>query len=366
MRKTFKYRLYPTPAQQTALKAVLEECRWLYNRLLEERKLAWDETETGLSRYQQVNRIPTLKKERPSLACVYSQVLQNVAARVDLAFAGFFRRVEVGEEPGYPRFRGRGRYDSFCYPGSGFTVDGGHVVLSKLGRLKAVLHRPIAGTIKTCTVRRTSTGKWYVTFSCEVEPVALDPCSSAVGLDVGLSSFATLSSGEKIANPRFLRSDERRLKRAQRRREKAAKGSVLRRKRRKIEAHVHERIAARRDAFLHKQTRDIVTAYGTICVEDLAISGMVHNHALAKSIHDAAWRQFITYLTYKAACAGRTLVAVNPAYTSQDCSRCGHRQKMPLSERVYQCPSCALELDRDLNAALNILRLGLESLAHAA
>jgi putative transposase len=366
MRKTYKYRLYPTPAQETTMQAVLDECRWLYNRLLEERKLAWDETDTSLSRYQQVNRIPALKKERASLTAVHSQVLQNVAARVDLAFQAFFRRVKDGEEPGYPRFRGKGRYDSFCYPGSGFTLDGPRVVLSKIGSIKAVVHRPVEGTIKTCCIRRTSTGKWYVTFACEAEPVPLEPQDTAVGLDVGLTAFATLSSGEQIANPRFLRADERRLKRAQRRREKAPKGSALRRKRRRIAARVHERIANRRAAFLHKQANDIIAVYGTICVEDLSIKGMVHNRSLAKSIHDAAWRQFLAFLTYKAACAGRTLVAVNPAYTSQDCSCCGHRQKMPLSERVYDCPCCGLDLDRDVNAALNILRLGLESLAHAA
>jgi putative transposase len=365
MRKTYKYRLYPTPAQETAMKAALDECRWLYNRLLEERKLAWEETDTGLSCYQQVNRIPALKKERPSLAVVHSQVLQNVAARVDLAFQAFFRRVKDAEEPGYPRFRGAGRYDSFCYPGSGFKLDGPRIVLSRIGSVKAVIHRPVEGTIKTCCVRRSGTGKWYVTFSCEVEPAVVEPAQSAVGLDVGLTSFATLSDGQKIANPRFLCRDARRLKRAQRRREKAPKGSALRRKRRKIEAHVHERIANRRAAFAHKQARDIVTAYGTICVEDLAINGMVHNHCLAKSIHDAAWRQFLAFLVYKAAYAGRRVVQVNPAYTSQDCSRCGHRQKMPLEERVYRCPCCGLVLDRDLNAALNILRVGLHSLASA-
>jgi putative transposase len=365
MRKTYKYRLYPTPAQERAMKAALDECRWLYNRLLEERKVAWEETDTGLSRYQQVNRLPALKKERPALAVVHSQVLQNVAARVDLAFQAFFRRVKDGKEPGYPRFRGAGRYDSFCYPGSGFKVDGQHVVLSKIGSVQAVIHRPVQGAVKTCCVRRTSTGKWYVAFSCEVEPAGLEPAESAVGLDVGLTSFATLSDGQKIANPRFLRRDERRLKRAQRRREKAPKGSVLRRKLRKIEAQVHERIAHRRAAFLHEQTRDIVTAYGTVCIEDLSIKGLVHNHCLARSIHDAAWRQFLTFLAYKAAYAGRRVVQVNPAYTSQECSCCGHRQKMPLSERAYHCPTCGLEIDRDINAALNILRLGLQSLASA-
>ena len=337
----------------------------MYNHFLEERKRTYEEAGHSPGLYAQQAELPALKHQRPTLAGVHSQVLQNVAVRVNLALGAFFRRVQAGEEPGYPRFRGRGRYDSFCYPQFGFKLDGPRVVLSKIGSVKAVIDRPVQGTIKTCCIRRSSTGKWYVTFSCEVEPVALAPEEHAVGIDVGLTSFATLSNGEKIASPRFLRRDERRLKRAQRRREKAPKGSTLRRKRRRIEAQVHERIANRRAAFLHKQTRVLVSAYGTICVEDLAINGMVQNHCLARSIHDAAWRQFLTFLTYKAAWAGRRVVQVNPAYTTQDCSRCGHRQAMPLSERVYRCPCCGLEIDRDLNAARNILRLGLESLASA-
>jgi putative transposase len=338
----------------------------VYNHFLEERKRTYEETGKSPGLYAQQATLPALKAERPSLGTVHSQVLQNVAVRVKLAFEAFFRRVQAGEEPGYPRFRGKGRYDSFCYPQFGFKIVGDRVRLPGIGDVRAILHRPVEGTIKTCCVRRTSTGKWYVTFSCEVESVALEPAETAVGLDVGLTSFATLSNGEKIANPRFLRRDERRLKRAQRRREKAPKGSTLRRKRRKIEAKVHERIANRRSAFLHKQSKDIVATYGTISIEDLAVKNLVHNQCLAKSIHDAAWRQFLAFLVYKAACAGRRVVQVNPAYTSQDCSSCGHRQKMPLSERVYHCPCCGLDLDRDLNAALNILRLGLESLAHAA
>jgi putative transposase len=350
------------------MKATLEECRWLYNHFLEERKRTYEETRSSPGLYKQHAALPALKQERPSLATVYSQVLQNVAVRVDLAFHAFFRRVWAGEKvPGYPRFRGKGRYDSFCYPQIGFKIVGQRVHLSRIGNVKVVLHRSVEGAIKSCGVHRTSTGKWYVTFSCDVEPVMLEPRDSAVGIDVGLASFATLSNGEKIANPRFLRGNERRLKRAQRRREKAPKGSVLRRKRRKIEAHVHECIVNRRGDFAHQEARNVVNAHGIICIEDLSINRMVHNHCLAKSIHDAAWRQFLTLLAYKAECAGRQLVQVNAAYTTQDCSNptCGHRQSLSLSARVYLCPWCGVEIDRDLNAARNILRLGLQSLAQA-
>ncbi len=361
---TFHYRLRPTKAQETALQHLLAECRWLYNHLLEQRKTAYEERSESLTLYDQINILPTLKEQRPSLMRVHSQVLQDVAVRIDLAFKAFFRRVRAGEKPGYPRFRGCSRYDSFCYPQSGFALEGNEVRLSKIGRVRLVLHRPITGAIKTCCIRRSSTGKWFVSFSCEVpdQPVADATPEAAVGIDVGLASFATLSTGEQIANPRFFRRDEGDLARKQRRLSKEAKGTPARRRRKKVVAHIHERIANRRKDFAHQHSRAVVNRFKVIAVEDLAVNRMVHNHCLAKSISDAAWAQFRAYLAYKAAGAGRQFVPVNPAYTSQTCSSCKHRQKMPLSERVYRCPCCGLVLDRDHNASLNILALGLQSL----
>jgi len=374
-KQTFQYRLYPTPAQTTAMQHALDECRWLYNRLLEERKLAWEETETSVRLYDQVNRIPALRGERPMLGDVHSQVLQNVAARIDLAFAAFFRRVKAGEKPGFPRFRGYGRYDSFCYPGSGHKVEArgdgattGRVFLSKVGHVKAMIHRPLEGTVKTCCVKRTATGKWYATFSCEAEDAPLPATDSAIGIDVGLASFATMSDGSEVANPRFFRKDEQALAQAQRRLAKeprTPKGQrppPARRKRRKVVARVHERIAHRRKDFAHQQSRRVINRHDTIAVEDLSVNRIAHNHCLAKSISDAAWSMFSAFLSYKAASAGRQFIAVNPAYTSQDCSRCDHRQKLTLADRVYRCPCCGLEIGRDRNAAINIMTLGLQSL----
>jgi putative transposase len=370
-RRTFRYRLSPTPAQETALERTLEACRWLYNRLLEERTVAWEETETPVSLYPQHERIPVLKGERPSLAGAHSQVLQNVAVRIDRAFQAFFRRAKAGETPGYPRFRGRGGYDSFCYPQAGrkggywLTADGRAVHLSKIGDVPVVLHRPLEGTVKTCCVRRTRTGKWFVTFSCAVEAQPLPATDEAVGIDMGLASFATLSTGEQIANPRFFRRDEQALAQVQRRLAKRTKGTPAWRRARRAVAHVHERITNRRKDFAHQHSRRLVNRYGVVAVEDLRVNQLVHNHCLAKSISDAAWASFTEFLTYKAASAGRQVVKVTPAYTSQDCSRCHHRQKLTLADRVYHCPCCGLEMNRDHNASLNIVALGRESLGLA-
>ncbi|WP_395140242.1 RNA-guided endonuclease InsQ/TnpB family protein [Armatimonas sp.] len=370
MRKAFKYRLYPTKAQQTILTTILQECRWLYNHLLEKRKEAYEANTTTLTLYQQQETYPQLKQERPSLKKTHSQVLQNVALRLDLAMKAFFRRVKARDSrvqtdekaPGYPRFRGTERYDSFTYPQvpSGCKLEGETLSLSKVGQVKVKLHRPLEGIPKTCTIKCDSTGKWWATFSCEVEDTSgLPDSSEIVGIDVGLKKFAFLSTNEAIANPKFFRQDEKDLGKVQRQLSKEEKDTVQRRKRKKMVARVHARIRNRRHNFTHQVSRRIINRFGYIAVEDIHSSRMVHNHCLAKSILDASWSKFFDCLSYKAECAGRHLVKVNPAYTSQDCHQCGHRQKMALSERIYNCPCCRQSWDRDLNASLNILKIAL-------
>src|SRR5712691_1078054 len=370
MRKMLQYRIYPTKKQVQKLNETLEECRWLYNHLLANHKEAYEQRGEGLSLYKQQETFGILKQERPTLKQVHSQVLQNVAVRVDLAFKTFFRRVrEHAKEPGFPRFKGKGRYDSFTFPQSGFSIThDNRICLSKVGSLKMVYHRLIRGKIKTLTIHKSSTGKWYACFSVECEPERLLERPEQVGIDVGLKTFATLSTGEEIENPRFFRKEEKALAKVQRQHSKLAKGTPERRKHRKVVARAHERIAFRRDTFTHQESRQIVDRFGVICIEELHVNRMVHNHCLAKRIADAAWSGFFEKLFVKAEEAGRTAIKVNPAYTSQDCSRDHvwgtgnhHRQKMPLSARVYHCPCCLLAIDRDLNAALNIKAVGLHS-----
>jgi putative transposase len=245
MRKAMKYRLFPTKKQAHALAQALDACRWVWNKTLEVRKTAWETEQRSVSYFETKRLLPEWKAEHPFLNAAHSQVLQNVTERVDLAFQAFFRRVHAGEEPGYPRFRGKGRYDSMTFPqyGNGCQMTDNSLKLSKVGAIHIKAHRPLKGTPKTCTIRRTATGKWYATIACEVDPQPLSPSAEEVGIDVGLTSFFTLSTGERTPCPKFLRTDEKDLKRAQRKCEATPKGMPERAKRRKIVARIHERIA---------------------------------------------------------------------------------------------------------------------------
>lgn len=364
MRKAYKYRLYPTHHQEKILKKSLEFCRLVYNQTLELRKNSWEKDKKSISLYDSQSYLGQWKKDNPELKNVHSQVLQNVQVRVDLAFKAFFRRVKADEKSGYPRFKSYGRYDSFTYPQSGFKIANGRLSLSKIGAVKIVLHREMVGKIKTATITRNSSGKWYACLSVECEETPLEKSNEAIGIDVGLTTFATLSNGEKIENPKFFRQDEKALSKAQRRVNKFEKGKAPRRFRRAVSL-VHERIANRRRDFAHQESRKLINRFGVICIEDLTINRMVGNHCLAKSISDAAWSKFFDCLAYKAEEAGRQLVKVNPAYTSQTCSNCGYRQKLSLSDRTFHCPNCGLDLDRDHNAARNINSLGLQTVGLA-
>ncbi len=358
-RLAYVYKIYPTKAQETALSETLETCRQVYNSLLNWRKHDYEVLGKSPSKVEQQAAFPKWKPEHAELSGIHSQVLQNVAVRVDLAFDAFFRRVKAGETPGFPRVRGDG-YDSFTYPQSGFGFQQGKLRLSKIGDVALRLHRPIDGTIKTCTIRRVR-HKWYACFSCEVGPELLPPSEEQVGIDVGLKTFASLSNGENVANPRFFRRDEKALAKAQRKLAKQVRGSKARHKAKKVVSRIHERVRNRRHDFVHQTARKIVNRFGVIAIEKLNVKGMVKNHCLAKSISDASWSMFRNVLSQKAARAARVYAEINPAYTSQTCSGCGHIAKKSLSERQHNCQQCGLSLDRDTNAAINILCRAVQS-----
>jgi putative transposase len=345
--RTFKFRLFPSKAQTTRLNSTLGFCCELYNAGLQERRDAYKFERKSVGYIEQANQLPEIKEIRPELNEIHSQVLQDVLRRLDKAFQAFFRRVkERAGKAGFPRFRSRKRYDSFTYAQSGFSVRDCKLRLSKIGDVKINLHRPIEGKVKTLTIKRSATGKWYACFSVEVEVQPLPACERSVGIDVGLAAFCTLSTGEQIANPRFFRTDEKALAKAQRK------------KKFRAATRTHERIKFRRNNFAHQLSHSLVSAYGAIFFEKLNIQDMVRNHRLAKSISDAAWNQLVMFTSYKAESAGRLCGQVDARWTSQQCSACGAMVVKDLSQRIHDC-SCGLFLDRDVNAAQNILSRGL-------
>ncbi len=363
LRKTFKYKLKPTSEQERGIERVLMLCRSLYNAALEQRKTAYERCDVSLSRYSQEAELKDIRAEMPEYADIHSHVLQDVLARLDNAFQAFFRRIREGQTPGYPRFHGRIRYNSFTYKefGNGARLDNGFLALSKIGRVAVRWSRPIEGTPKTVTISREADG-YYVCFSCaDVPTQPLPPTGQETGIDLGLASFATLADGAPIVNPRWYRKAERRLKTAQRRVSRRKKGSHRRRKAVTLLARAHLKVKRARADFHHKEALKLVRANDTIYHEDLQTANMVKNHSLAKSISDAGWSAFLAILAAKAADAGRRVVAVPPAYTSQRCSGCGRLVWKGLSVRWHQCPheDCGTSLHRDHNAALNILRLGI-------
>jgi putative transposase len=370
MRRTFKFRLFPTKAQRTAMQNSLNACRWVYNKALETRKEAWEQRRESVSRYDTVKMIPDWKAEHGFLNDAYSQCLQECLTRLDLAFRAFFRRVKAGDEPGYPRFKSFYRYDSFTYPQRGFKMlDNGRLQLSKIGDIKIKCHRPLEGECKTLTIRRDRVGNWYACFSCIVEPKPLEPTDRVVGIDLGLTTFAYLSNGEKIKRERWMKQDAKDIARLQRKKEQFAKGSKERRKVIKALCHAYQRQTNRRNNFAHQESGKLVNEYQFIAFENLDIRDMQSkesgNKIIRQGIADVAWGQFVQFTTYKAEDAGRGIVLVDPRGTTQECSGCGEIVPKDLSVRVHECPHCGLKLNRDHNAALNILARGLSSLGES-
>lgn len=382
--KAFKFRLYPTKQQTEKLEWTLDRCRELYNAALSERRDSYKYTGKGVSYYEQKRDLVEIKEEiRPEYTDIHSQVLQDVLTRLEKAMKAFFRRVKDGEKPGYPRFQGARRYDSFTYPQGGYAIEGRKVILSKIGAVKIKLHRHVQGTIKTCTIKRED-DHWYAVFSCEVESCPRMPYTDeTIGVDMGVSTLATLSTGDVIENPRYYRRAEVKLAQAQQAISRKKKGSNRRKKAVKVVRKAHRKVRNQREDYLHKHSRWLVDTYEIIVFEDIAPSNLskratpkqdeetgqyLPNGASAKSglntsILDAGWATFITMCSYKAANAGKVqVVLVDPRYTSQICSGCGTVRKKHLSERWHSC-ECGCELDRDHNAAVNIRALGIKALA---
>ena len=360
--KAYKFRLYPTKAQIKIFEQTLNLCRELYNASLQERRDAYRRHSINLNYYDQANQLSAIKEVRPDVGQVHSQVLQDVLRRSDKAFKNFFRRVKQGVSPGYPRFQGRNRYDSFCYPQSGWSLHNDKLTLSKIGTLRLKLHRPVSGKVKTCTIKREGS-QWFCVFSVEYEfemPVHTGP---TIGIDMGLENFANLSNGEQIANPRYFRRAQKRLVKVQRRYAKLKqlpRTNTCKAKTLKALQHCHRKVRNQRLDFLHKVSSNLTKRFSSIVVEDLSIKGLASGR-LAKSFNDVGIGTFFSMLAYKVAKTGSKLLKVDPRYTSQICPNCGKLKKKELSERCHSC-ECGCEMQRDIAAALVILSRGLATI----
>ena len=328
-RKSYTYKLKPTPQQVHMLERTLMLCRHVYNAAVAERRAAWRMRGVSVNYYQQKAELPGIKEALPEYAEVNSQVLQDVVLRVDRAYQAFFRRVKAGETAGYPRFQGRNRYHSFTYPQvgghGGARLDNAFLVLSKIGRVAVRWSRPVEGTPKTVTICREADG-WYAVLSCaEVPTQLLTPTGRETGIDVGLKVFLATADGDVVENPRHYRRGEKQLAKAQRRVSRRKQGSQRRRKAVVHLRRAHQTVQRQRADFHHQTALALLRRYDTIYLEDMRVANLMRNQHLATSIADAGWAAFRAILEAKAACAGRRVVAVPPAYTSQDCSGCGAR-----------------------------------------
>jgi len=363
MKTAYKFRMYPNRQQEDQLEQTIDTCRRLYNLALADRKAAY-ETD-GVSRsYEDQAAMLVAEKREGNFKGVFSQVLQDVLRRLDKAFKAFFRRVKVGEKPGYPRFKGAGWYKSFTYPQVGFKLEGSKITLSKIGTIRIFKHREVEGKIKTCTIKKDLLGHWYAVLVTEIEDVPATEPKTAIGVDVGLKSLITTSTGESIQYPRYYIQLEEKLASAQRSLSRKKKGSANRMKAKAKVAKISKRIQNLRDEFLNQISRKLVDSADVIIFENLNISGMLKNHHLAKHIQDHAWGKLIQLTRSKAAKAGKVVELVDARYTSQKCSQCGIMVPKTLAERTHACPNCGLEMDRDLNASLNIRTLGLRGRAY--
>ncbi|HZU02826.1 MAG TPA: transposase [Ktedonobacteraceae bacterium] len=386
MIKAFKYRLYPTRKQAAVLQFTLDLNRELYNAALQERRDAWRMNKVSITYQMQSAQLPEIKEDRPEYNEIYSQILQDTLKRVDKAFKAFFRRVKKGEKAGYPRFQGRERYDSFCYPqieklkgNPTVRIENGKVILPKIGHVKVKQHRPLKGKVKTATIKREG-DCWYAVFTCELDAQKKLPYTDlAIGIDMGLKHFYTSSNGDVVDNPRFFRKSHGRLKKQQQRLAKKKKWSNRRKRAADRVAKAHKKIRNQRRDFQQKHSRLLVDTFEIIVFEDLSLHHMVKrpkavvsengkylpNGAAAKaglnkSIVDAGWASFIELVKHKAEYAGVTVMQVDPKKTSQMCSACGKEgEHKDLSVRTHSCVHCGIVLDRDHNAAINILDRGL-------
>lgn len=408
--RSYKFELKPTRKQEVSLNKTMSTCRHLYNLGLEQRKKSYEKGGWSINYSDQQDQLPELRQKHVEYQDVYTDVLQNVLRRVETSYKNFFRRVKnntsesgTKEKPGFPRFKGYGRYDSFTFPRleygchilnkSGNKDEKGNILrLSKIGDIKFIKHRSIEGIIKTVTIKK-EVDKFFVTFACQqyVEiPLPRqystidDLNQKSIGIDMGLSNLLMLSNEKKIEPPEYLRESAKKLTKHQRRLSKKQRyekeitderetkkqkkevkrkikvNSKNREKERIKVAKIHRKIVNQRKNFNHEVSRTLINNFDLISFEKLNIQNMVKNRHLAKSISDASWYQLQMFTTYKAEWAGKIVELVDPKNTSQLCSKCQNKEHLELKDRIFKCSKCGLEIDRDLNASINIRNRSIE------
>jgi putative transposase len=366
IKRAYRFRCYPTPGQQVVLARTFGCARFVYNHMLRLRTDAWFQRQEKVG-YHETSAALTLLKKQPELAWlneVSSVPLQQTLRHLQTAFTNFFAK-----RAKYPAFKSKHHPQAAEYTTSAFKWDGKALRLAKMDEALPVRFSrtiPKAAKVTTVTVSRDAAGRYFVSMLCDDAVQALPEVQAEVGIDLGLTHFAILSTGEKIAAPNTFRKSEARLAKLQRRLAKKVKGSRNRAKARRKVARVHAHIADARRDFLHKLSTRLIRENQVVAVETLAVGNMQKNRRLSKSIADAGWAEFVRELEYKAQWTGRTLVGIDRWYpSSKRCSDCGHTlPKMPLSVRTWTCPECGSIHDRDVNAARNVLAAGLAVSAH--
>lgn len=353
---TYRYRLLPSKRQHRALEDILEAQRELYNAALQERIDAFRKAGVTRTYIDQTAALAEWRRDDKEAAAFPSRLQRATLKRLEDAFQAFYRRVRQGQNAGFPRFRGKGRFDSFGFREfCGISFQKGRIRFRGMpGSLRVHLHRSMPDTkVKACVFKRDAKG-WYVGFAVDVAPAPLRECIRAVGVDLGITTFATLSDGTEIPSLRAARSAQRRLRIAQRALARKRRGSASRDKARAKVRRIHAAVARQRTNHLHQASAQLIRTYDVVVIEDLGVQRLARS-ALSREVHDSSWGRFISLLHYKAECAGVRVIAVDPWNTSQDCSECGARIRKKLRERQHVCSACGISINRDLNAARNIL-----------
>lgn len=352
MLRSYKFRLYPNKHIEAKLIQTLESCRWLFNHFLQRKNEGWD-------RSQIQAEIPTLIKEYPLLKEVHSKTRQYVLWQQNASLKSLKSLKSKGRKTGKLRFRAKDRFKTFVYNQSGFEIRDNKLHLSKIGDISMRQHRGIEGDVKQVSIKRTPTDKWYAIFTAECAQSESCNRTKAVGIDLGITNFVVDSNGNEVEHPHSLRKRLDKLRKEQRRLSRKKKGSKNGQKQRLKVAKIHEKVGNSRRDFLHKLSRQYVDNYGLIAVEDLNVKGLSEMQYNSLNVLDSSWAAFMQMLDYKAESAGVQLVKVDPKNTTQNCSICGKYVYKPLWKRMHNCPQCGAVMDRDYNAARNILHKAL-------